>query len=358
MQKSVDQFSLTHSHQTRKKQMRRKMNQKGWSTLILILLIMTHSNVFDSSFLSLNAQVKYMTFQNGKMSYSLVFLVSNIVEKLWIFDYRVNAHSSNIASTSFVAACFKSVMNLDVIVIEGNPDQEDHGSNEEDSFFCEHVVDLSVRCFFDFWISGEISDDLNWIEGISHIVEKLKNHISSSRILNEVQCDLLYWNFTESKSIFAFCCWSTQTQVDFESIIEIASILLVLSGSFVTSYQVWIASSSVRWSWEALLALLWLLIVLFSCCKRWKYEYIECKAQIVSFCGCFCVLLLKIPFIFTHLVWRKINPIKSTFFWAEQSFVFIMKSFLIVVKCSHVHFAIFAIIHEFSLTLCTVIWTH
>lgn len=75
------------------------------------------------------------------MSYSLVFLVSNIVEKLWIFDYRVNAHSSNVASTSLVAACFKSVMKLDVIVIENNPDQEDHGSNEEDSFFCEHVVE-------------------------------------------------------------------------------------------------------------------------------------------------------------------------------------------------------------------------
>lgn len=97
---------------------------------------------------------------------------------------------------------------------------------------------------------------------------------------------LVYWNFTESKSIFAFCCWSTQTQVDLEWVTETASILLVLSGSFVTSSQVWTASSSVRWSWEALLALLWLLIVLFSCCKRWKNEYIGCKAHIVSFCGC------------------------------------------------------------------------
>jgi len=98
----------------------------------------THSNFSDSTFLSANAPVKYMIFQPVDRSYSLVFFVSNIVEKLWIFYDRMNTHSSKVTSTSLVAACFKSVMKLDVIVTEDKPQDENDGCNEQDFFFCEH----------------------------------------------------------------------------------------------------------------------------------------------------------------------------------------------------------------------------
>lgn len=189
--------SLTHWTHKRTKRIRSMMIPTGWINLNFIFLMKTHSNFSDSTFLSANAPVKYMIFQPVDRSYSLVFLVSNIVEKLfnrgnkdfkdfpfisfnvvpvcctllcflfikkhhswwwkrtdfrnhiyfcwifhfwklWIFYDRMNTHSSKVTSTSLVAACFKSVMKLDVIVTEDKPQDENDGCNEQDFFFCEH----------------------------------------------------------------------------------------------------------------------------------------------------------------------------------------------------------------------------
>lgn len=83
---------------------------------------------------------------------------------------------------------------------------------------------------------------------------------------------LLYWNFTESKSFFCFCpviCWWFSHQL------------------------FWRKCSSL---WE-------LQNIVFSCCKRWENEYIEFKAQIVSFCRA----LPSIKRIFLFLILRTLK---------------------------------------------------
>lgn len=79
---------MTHWTHKRTKRIRSMMIHIGWINLNFIFLMKTHSNFSDSTFFSANAPVKYMIFQPVDRSYSLVFLVSNIVEKLWCKGWK------------------------------------------------------------------------------------------------------------------------------------------------------------------------------------------------------------------------------------------------------------------------------
>lgn len=112
---------------------------------------------------------------------------------------------------------------------------------------------------------------------------------------------------------------SLKESKDLEEVIETESNLLEQQDSSLTNYLVETASSWEKWFLWACLALWELLIEVFSYCKKIKNEYIERKAQTVSFCRA----ILRNWFCFpdkyqthhqsnsTHILWSRTHACLS-----------------------------------------------